>query len=180
MTHHITNCIQKVAKCDGKQWTTKQLNCGTTRMAGRRAWACKHCHCARTLTIMDWLGRYVRQDIWTYCESVDGPQSWSAGDNCIIIIKTDLLLGVLRASYTQIILLCYIQNIFTLRSIFCRVCATSVNILSSSSLHCHYTFRPIRTSSGIQVVLMKDSGAHCDAVLLFICNCLGLILGYVA
>jgi hypothetical protein len=26
---------------------------------------------------------------------------------------------------------------------------------------------------------MKDSAAHCNAVLLFLCNCLGLILNYV-
>jgi hypothetical protein len=50
--------------------------------------------------------------------------------------------------------------------LLCRLCATSVNILSSFSLYCcHYMFRPNRPSSGVQVVVMKESAAHCEAVL---------------
>jgi hypothetical protein len=63
----------------------------------------------------------------------------------------------------------------TLRStFFCCVCATSVNILSSSSLYCHYMFRPTWPKSGVQVVVMKDPAALCNAVLPFLHNCLGL------
>jgi hypothetical protein len=54
----------------------------------------------------------------------------------------------------------------TSQSTFCRLCATSVNILSSSSLHSHYMFRPYGPSSGVQVVVMKDCAAHCNAVML--------------
>jgi hypothetical protein len=43
-----------------------------------------------------------------------------------------------------------------------------------------YMFRPNRPSSGAQVVVMKESAAHCNAVLLFLYNYLGLILGYVS
>jgi hypothetical protein len=53
---------------------------------------------------------------------------------------------------------------FVLR-IFCRLCATSVNIFSSLSLYCDYMFRPNRPSSGVQVVTMKESAAHCNSVL---------------
>jgi hypothetical protein len=56
--------------------------------------------------------------------------------------------------------------------LFCRVCAMSVNIVSSFSLYC-YMFRPNRPSSGVQVVVMKKSAAHCNALLLFLANCLG-------
>jgi hypothetical protein len=57
-------------------------------------------------------------------------------------------------------------TILNLRSAFCRLRATSVNILSSFSLYsCHYMFRPNRPSSGVQVVVMKESAAHCEAVL---------------
>jgi hypothetical protein len=40
-------------------------------------------------------------------------------------------------------------------------------------------FRPNWPSSGVQVVVIKVSTAHCNAVLLSLYNCLGLILGYV-
>jgi hypothetical protein len=56
---------------------------------------------------------------------------------------------------------------------FCHLRATSVNILSSFSLYCHYMFQSNRPSSGVQVVVMKESATHCNAVLLFLCNCLG-------
>jgi hypothetical protein len=62
----------------------------------------------------------------------------------------------------------------TLRSTFCRTCATSVNILSPSCLYCHYMFRPNWPSSGVQVVVMKDSAFLCNAALLFLRNCLRL------
>jgi hypothetical protein len=62
-----------------------------------------------------------------------------------------------------------------------RLCATSINILSSFSLYCHhYMFRRNRrTSSGVQVVVMKETAARCNAVLLSLRNFLELILGYV-
>jgi hypothetical protein len=66
-----------------------------------------------------------------------------------------------------------------LRFAFCRICATLVNIHVSFSLYYHYTFRPNRPSSAVQVAVMKDSDAQCNAVLLFLCSCLGLIVGYV-
>jgi hypothetical protein len=62
---------------------------------------------------------------------------------------------------------------------YCRLRATSVNILSSFSLCCHYMFGPNRPSSGIQAVVMKESAVHCNAVLLFLCSFLGLFLAYV-
>jgi hypothetical protein len=37
--------------------------------------------------------------------------------------------------------------------------ATSVNILSSSYLYCHYMFRPNWPSSDVQVVVMKETAA---------------------
>jgi hypothetical protein len=55
----------------------------------------------------------------------------------------------------------------------------SVNILLTSSVYCHYMFRPNQPSSGVQVVVMKDSAAQCNAVLLFLCSCVRLILDYV-
>jgi hypothetical protein len=41
--------------------------------------------------------------------------------------------------------------------LFCRLCASSVNILSPCSLCCHYMFRPNRPSSGVQIVVINDS-----------------------
>jgi hypothetical protein len=41
---------------------------------------------------------------------------------------------------------------------------------------CKYMFRPNRPPSGVQVAVMKECAAHCNAVLLFLCSCLGLIL----
>jgi hypothetical protein len=58
-------------------------------------------------------------------------------------------------------------------STFCRLCATSVNILSSSSLYGRYMFRPNCPSSGVQAVVMKESAADCNVVLLFLCSCCG-------
>jgi hypothetical protein len=40
-------------------------------------------------------------------------------------------------------------------------------------------FRPNRPPSGVEVAVKKVSAARCDAFLLFLCSCLGLILGYV-
>jgi hypothetical protein len=42
-----------------------------------------------------------------------------------------------------------------------------------------YMFRPNCPASGVQVVVMKESAAHCNAVLLFLRNYIGLILGCV-
>jgi hypothetical protein len=52
-----------------------------------------------------------------------------------------------------------------------------VNILSLFSLYCHYIFRPNRPSSGVQVVVMEESAAHCNALQLLLCSCLILIPG---
>jgi hypothetical protein len=46
----------------------------------------------------------------------------------------------------------------------CRLCATSFTILSSYSFIGHYMFRPNWPSSGVQVVMLKDSAARCNAV----------------
>jgi hypothetical protein len=40
-------------------------------------------------------------------------------------------------------------------------------------------FRPNRPSSGVRVVVIKESAAHYKAALLPLSDCLGLILGYV-
>jgi hypothetical protein len=48
--------------------------------------------------------------------------------------------------------------------ILCRLCATSFTILSSYCSIRHYMFRPNRPSSGVQVVMAKNSAAHCNAV----------------
>jgi hypothetical protein len=37
-------------------------------------------------------------------------------------------------------------------------------------------FRPNRPSSGVQVVVVKESVAHCKAVLFLLTGCLGLVL----
>jgi hypothetical protein len=56
-----------------------------------------------------------------------------------------------------------------LQSTFYCLYAMLVNI-HSSSLYCHHMFLPNWPSSGVQVVVMKDSAAYCNAVLLFLCN----------
>jgi hypothetical protein len=66
--------------------------------------------------------------------------------------------------------------VLTLCSTSCRLRATSVNIHSSSVYH--YMFRPNWPSSGVRVVVMKESAALlpcCSAS--FLCKC--LILFYV-
>jgi uncharacterized protein (DUF111 family) len=39
----------------------------------------------------------------------------------------------------------------------------------------HNIFGPNRPSSGVQVVVMKESAGHCSAVLFPLCGCLGLL-----
>jgi hypothetical protein len=56
-------------------------------------------------------------------------------------------------------------------------CTRAVNILSFC-LYCQDMFRPNQPSSGVQVVVMKESAAYCNAVLLILCSFRGLILGY--
>jgi hypothetical protein len=56
---------------------------------------------------------------------------------------------------------------------FFAVCAMSVNILLSFSLYCYYMFQPNWPSAGVQIVVMNESAAHCNAVMLFLCSCLG-------
>jgi hypothetical protein len=77
--------------------------------------------------------------------------------------------------YCSIILYCVH---LTLNSTFCRLCATSVKILSFS-LYCHNVFRSNQPSSDVQNVVMKESAAHCTAVLILLSNFVGLILGHV-
>lgn len=60
--------------------------------------------------------------------------------------------------------------VMTLRSTSHRLCATSVNILSSS-LYSHYLFRPSRPSSGVHVIVTKESAAHRNALLPLLRNC---------
>jgi hypothetical protein len=48
--------------------------------------------------------------------------------------------------------------------ILCRLSATSFTVLFSYSFIGHYMFRPNWPSSGVQVVLRKDSAARCNAV----------------
>jgi hypothetical protein len=36
--------------------------------------------------------------------------------------------------------------------------------------------RPKWPSSGVQVVVLKEPAAHCNAVLIILCSCLGIIL----
>jgi hypothetical protein len=59
------------------------------------------------------------------------------------------------------ILLHYVDLTYEL---LCRLCATSLTILSSCSLIGKYVFRPNWPSSGVQVVMVKGSAAHCNAV----------------
>jgi hypothetical protein len=47
---------------------------------------------------------------------------------------------------------------------FCSLCATSANILSLFSLHCHYMFWSNWPSSDVQVVVTKETAAHCNVV----------------
>jgi hypothetical protein len=57
-----------------------------------------------------------------------------------------------------------LQYLIWLRSFLRRLCATSFSILSSYSSIGHYMFRPNWPSSGVQVVMGKDSVAHCKPV----------------
>jgi hypothetical protein len=43
-------------------------------------------------------------------------------------------------------------------------------------LYCHYMFQPNRPPSGVQVVVITESAAHCKAVFFRLCSCLGLRL----
>jgi hypothetical protein len=43
--------------------------------------------------------------------------------------------------------------------LLCRLCGTSFTILSSYSFTGRYTFRPNWPSSGVEVVMIKDSAA---------------------
>jgi hypothetical protein len=47
--------------------------------------------------------------------------------------------------------------------LLCRLRATSFTGLSSCSFIGHYMFRPDWPSSGVQVVMVKNSAAHCNA-----------------
>jgi hypothetical protein len=82
------------------------------------------------------------------------------------VTKTATLLAVSRATVSKVIIFnCSILLHcidLTLRSAFCCLCAMLVNILSSFSLYCHYMFWPNWPSSGVQVVVMKESVAHCN------------------
>jgi hypothetical protein len=51
-----------------------------------------------------------------------------------------------------------------------------VGYYSLGFLYCHYMFRHNRPSSCVQVVVMKESAGHCNAILLLLCNYLGLLL----
>jgi hypothetical protein len=62
--------IQKVAKCDEKQWTFITSQYHTTRMAGRRDWACKHGQRAPIFDL-DWPGKDDSLAIWEYCGNID-------------------------------------------------------------------------------------------------------------
>jgi hypothetical protein len=68
----------------------------------------------------------------------------------------------------------------TLHSTFYYLCATSVFTHCLLFIVYHYMFWTNWPSSGVQALVMKKSVAHCNAVLLFLHNCLGLILGYVS
>jgi hypothetical protein len=48
--------------------------------------------------------------------------------------------------------------------LLCRLCATSFTILSSYSFIGHYMFRPNWPPSGVHVVMVKESPAHCNAI----------------
>jgi hypothetical protein len=48
--------------------------------------------------------------------------------------------------------------------LLCHLCATSFTILSSYSFIGHYMFRPNWPYSDVQVVMVKNSTAHCNAV----------------
>jgi hypothetical protein len=50
--------------------------------------------------------------------------------------------------------------------LLCRLCTTSFTILSSYSFVGHCMFRPNWPSSGVQVVMVKGSAVHCNAVLI--------------
>jgi hypothetical protein len=49
--------------------------------------------------------------------------------------------------------------------LLCRLCASSFTIPSSSSFIGYCMFRPNWPSSGVQVVMVKGSAAHCDMVI---------------
>jgi hypothetical protein len=55
-------------------------------------------------------------------------------------------------------------SVYLTFELLCRLCATSFTILSSYSFIGHYMFRFNWPSSGVQVVMVKDSATHCSAV----------------
>jgi hypothetical protein len=62
--------------------------------------------------------------------------------------------------YFSILMQCTDMTLELLR----RLCAMSFTILSLYSFIGHYMFRPNWQSSGVEVVMVKDSAAHCNAV----------------
>jgi hypothetical protein len=117
--------------------------------------------------------RYINYNVTTSnCFLQDVPSSEMSKITSVALCKEQIL-NWLMFSF------CYLnKNIWLFRSTFCCLCATLVNILLSS-LYCHYMFRCSWPSSVVQVVVMKDSAAHCNTVLLILYNFLRLILGYV-
>jgi hypothetical protein len=62
--------------------------------------------------------------------------------------------------YFSILLHCIVLTY----ELLCRLSATSFTILSWYSFIGHYMFRPNWSSSGVQVVMVKNSAAHCNTV----------------
>jgi hypothetical protein len=76
-----------------------------------------------------------------------------------------------RVLYCSILLHC---EDLTLCSTPCLLCATLINI-QSSSLYCTYCmFRSNWPSSGVQVAVLKESAALLSCCFFLLCNCLGL------
>jgi hypothetical protein len=82
---NFTNLIKRIAKFGEKQWSLIILHNHTTRMVGRRGWACKLCQWPRALAVVDWPGNSYSFGIWPYYGNVDGSNSGLAGDVCIVL-----------------------------------------------------------------------------------------------
>jgi hypothetical protein len=78
----------------------------------------------------------------------------------------------LRNLNSYLILSLYSIWTLTLRSSTFAVCVQYRLIILSFSLYCRYMFRPNWPPSGVQVVVMKGSAAHLNAVLLLLCRCI--------
>jgi hypothetical protein len=85
--------------------------------------------------------------------------SWKLLLMDIVYSNTEVMVYIML--YFSIMLHCIDLTL----ELLCRLCGTLFAILSLNSFIGHYMFRPNWPSSGVQVVMVKDSAAHYNAIL---------------